>query len=262
MKTLHRFLAPSVAIAGALLAAAITTRAAVSVQTLPTHAMRARVALHHDIFSRDGERVGDVYDYVLQFTSPPQLRYVIVKTGGVAGVGGEERAIPADAVTFAGNRFEVNLTHAAFGQLPVLPQHRRTFFDNAANLTDLAKRCGTPAQHAALAEGYVLFSHLSNDDVMVGTNSEDLGHFRDIWIDFNANEAPYLEFVATSEELVLRGDVSFDIPTTKIIRLESNRIYFATSEDEIANAKSVTDVVAYVAKAGDELEILQQKVVR
>jgi sporulation protein YlmC with PRC-barrel domain len=225
----------------------------------PAAAVRATTEVGAAVFSTDGARVGTVADFVLQFDALPQLRYVIVKSGGVLGLHADRRAIPADAITLVDQRVHVNLTRGSFEHLPVLPANQRSFLSYADNWTNLAKLCGTPAEHAALKNGYVMFSDLSSLDSVVGRKGEELGYFTDLWVDFNANECPYLECAPAPGDSDFFGDVEYDLPTTTLQSAKSGQIRFAVGEDELTDLKTIDDPAAYVAAAGEKLKMSEAK---
>ena len=167
--------------------------------------------------------------------------------------------MPADAFTLTNHRFHVSLSQAEFEALPVIPLQSQPFFADADNLTMLAQRCHTPIDHATLAGNYVLFSALNDDDLVVDKMGEDLGRFVDLWVDFNINEAPYLEYQTLDDDLRTGDTDRYAIPTTKFAGFEDGAIDFNISLDDIKKAKQVENVSTYVATAGEELEVLQMK---
>jgi sporulation protein YlmC with PRC-barrel domain len=230
--------------------------------TPPVAAVRAAEWLGRNVFSTDGVRVGSVADYVLQFGSLPQLRYVIVKSGGGLGKHGDERAIPADAITLVDHRLHVSLALAAYNQLPVLPANHRSFLSSPDNLATMAKLCSTPLDRAELTGNYTLFSDLNFQKKIVGRNGEELGTLWDMWIDFNANDAPFFEIVptvdpATVDRVVKDTDVNYEIPTTSFESLEGGKIHCAVGEADLEQLKLINDAGAYVAAVGEKLETVQ-----
>jgi sporulation protein YlmC with PRC-barrel domain len=246
----------------ALSASEASAVAVVNNATPPINAVRLSDSLGGDVFSTDGVRVGDVVDCVLQFSKLPQLRYVIVKSGGFFGKHADERAIPADAITLVDKQFHVSLTRAEYNRLPVLPVDHRSFLSDPDNLANMAKLCSTPLNHADLNGTYVRYSDLHENEIVAGKNGERLGGFSDLWVDFNANEAPFLEFTPTANSLTVLGADYFDLPTTQFVGISGHRINFAVGEDEIKRSKAVDDVNAYVAAAGEKLELFQTKTIQ
>jgi len=248
---------------GAGLASALSATDATSTvpaQTNPSPpivAIRAKEQVGSEVFSSDGVRVGTVGDYVFQFGKLPQLRYVIVKSGGFLGLHADQRAIPADAITLTDHRIHVSLTSADYSHLPVMPFNHRAFLSDQENLTNMAKLCGTPAAHARLNASYVLFSDLGFLSSVADRTGRDLGHFSDIWIDFNANEAPYLELDPTGGDLDSFGNIDYMIPTTEIARVQEGQIRLGAGEAEFENLKWVDNASAVVAAAGEKLESAQ-----
>ena len=229
-----------------------------SASSLPIAAVRAQGQLYSDVYSSDGKKVGDIVDFVVQFENLPQLRYVIVRTGGILPSGGEHRAVPADAISLVDGRYRVSLARDAYRQLPALPRDVRAHFHNAANVAEIAKQFSTPADHAAVARDCVLFSSLGSNGRIMSADHEELGRFADLWIDFNANQAPYLEFTPTNFALEEHGENTvFDLPTTQLVRAGGGEIVFALSAREVDQSKSITDASAHAAKAGEMLDAAQ-----
>ena len=223
----------------------------------PITAVRAKDQVGADVFSTDNVKVGVLSDYVMEFGTLPQLRFVVVKSGGFLSLHADQRAIPADAITLADSRLQVNITGEAFGQLPVLPINHRSFLTSAESLANMAKLCGTPAEHANLNGDYVLFSDLGVMSNVVDKNGEDLGYFSDLWVDFNANESPYLEFDPATGALDSFGNIDYLVPTTAIKNVKAGQIHLAVSAGEFEHLKSLDNIPAYLAAAGEKLESAQ-----
>jgi PRC-barrel domain len=228
----------------------------------PTAAVRGREWVGEQVYSADGFPIGDAIDCVLQFDQSPQLRYVIVKSGGLLGLHADERAIPADAITLTGHRFHVALTRVAFEQLPVLTANHRLFLSFPDNRAELARLCQTPPGHANLRDDYVLYSDLYMRRVVAGQDDQPLGIYSDLWVDFNANEAPFLEFYPTTPALADTGSARFELPTTKLTSFHANRLRFAVNEDQVARSRVIDNVCAYVAAAGEKLEMHPDRALR
>jgi hypothetical protein len=211
------------------------------------------------VFSADHARVGDMADCVLQFDKPPQLRYVIVREGGFFQWRDRDRAVPADAVEFVNHRLQLKITQAAFKALPILPDDARAFFGASTNLTNLAKLCDTPVERAALDPNYVTYTDLVDNATVLGDKGQELGIVRDLWVDFNVNEAPYLQFEPTNFNLDRSGELSYDIPTIDFKDRAAKRIRFSMNEEEIGGGKFVDDMSGYVADAGIKLTALETK---
>lgn len=257
MKThLHILRGLLTAFCGALI---IPAALATADSLLPVAAVRATTQLGADVFAADGARVGTVADFILQFDALPQLRYVIVKSRASFGEPADQRAIPADAVTLVDHCVHVTLASDYFEHLPVLPANHRRFLSFADNLTNLAKLCGTPLEHAGLTGDYVAFSDLSTLDDIMGEHGEELGLFADLWIDFNANECPYLEYAPTSGPVDLFGNLDYDLPTTALEAVTPGRIHFSVSEADLAHVRTIDDASAFVAAAGEKLETAQAR---
>jgi sporulation protein YlmC with PRC-barrel domain len=227
--------------------------------TPPVAAVRAAEWLGRNVVSTDGVRVGNVADYVLQFGGLPQLRYVIVKSGGGLGKHGDERAIPADAITLVGQQLHVSLALRAYNQLPALPANHRSFLSFSDNLATMAKLCSTPLDRAELTGNYTLFSDLNFQKKIVGRNGEELGTLWDLWIDFNANDAPFFEIVPTVDvwpfnRAVKDTDVNYEIPTTAFESLSGGKIHCAVGETDRGQLKLINYPGAYVAAVGEKLE--------
>ncbi len=226
---------------------------------LRSAAVRAKSEIGAAVYSTDGQTLGTVSDYVLQFDALPQLRYVIVRTGGSLGHRAAQRAVPADAIASTNGRLQARLTGADYAALPILPSNHRAFLSANENLAQLAKLSGTPLEHAALKSDFVLFSDLSELFTVVDQRGAELGTFTDLWIDFNANEAPYLEYDPINGELDLSGNTAYDVPTVALTRVQTGEIHFALGEADLEHLKWIDEASAYVAAAGDKLEATQNK---
>src|SRR5690606_23024446 len=64
---------------------------------------RASNLLGTDVISTDGRKVGDIVDFVFDVAQTPHLAYAIVMTGGFLNVGGDTRAVPAQALSTEGD---------------------------------------------------------------------------------------------------------------------------------------------------------------
>ncbi len=225
----------------------------------PSTAVRGKSELGATVYSQDGLTVGTVSDYVLQFGTLPQLRYVIVRTAAGVGHRATQRAVPADAITDTNRRLNLSLNGTDFAALPVLPSNHRAFLASGENQTQLAKLARTPLDHATLAGDFVIYSELSDLFTVVAKDGGELGTFTDLWIDFNANEAPYLEYDPIKGELDFTGETQYDVPTVALTRVQTGEIHFSLAEAELENLKWIDDAGAYVAAAGDKLEAIQNK---
>ena len=212
-----------------------------------------------DVYSNDGVKVGDISDYALQFKEPPQLRYVIIATGGFLGMGSDLRAVPADAVSYAKGRFSVSMDKHDFDMLATLPADPHDYLSDPANTRELARIWKTPVGHATLRKDFVLFSALTGDDMILDSNGVELGRLADLWVDFNTNEAPYIEMTPTGVALMQFGNYTrFELPTTRLASITPYHVQFNIPESEVASSKMISNATTYVAQAGDELATLRR----
>ena len=225
----------------------------------PIAAVQVSWRFGSDVFSTDNVRVGDLVDCILQFDQLPQLRYVIVKSGGFFGRSAQTRAVPADAIEMVNNRLRLTLTRAVFESLPVLPIDHDAFLSNPDNLGNLAKLSSTPPAHASLDGKYVTCTDLFENKRVEGKNNETLGIFTDLWVDFNANEAPFLEFAPTNYGLDGSRSVAYDVPTKAFKSIGKGAISFAVGVDDVSDSRIVENGTAYAVAAGKALESMQNK---
>jgi sporulation protein YlmC with PRC-barrel domain len=72
----------------------------------------------HDVLGADGEEVGTVTDLVID-TASGQIQQVVIKSGGVLGVGGKSVALDFSEIEMAPNQgIKTSLTEATFESMP------------------------------------------------------------------------------------------------------------------------------------------------
>lgn len=225
---------------------------------------RATTFLGSDLISTDGKKVGDIVDYYLDIGEAPRLQYIVIMTGGFLDMGGDRRAVPASAVSMAGETCRINISSDQFWDVPVLPENRDRFLadtQNRSRLAQLFTQSGStpPADQANAGSNrpeaptgrtsgnqrapqqLVSFNALRNADAY-GERDTRLGFFVDAWINVNDNRAPYVEITPTFQPFRTNYDRRFAIPTAKI---EQKREYYgydvAVTADELNQAEPVSE---------------------
>lgn len=257
---LWRYLTPII-LAGAFLAPASAAEHATTGKP-KIESFRARKSIFRDVFATDGNKVGDIVDYVIQFDKNPQLRFVLIQTGGFGNVGGKTRAIPADAFTRSDNRFHVGLSSQAFEEIPVIIGNRKKYLADPANTAALAKLCNTPVGHAELIGPYTFYTTLGKTYNVLGGGGNEMGIFEDLWINYNANQIPYLQIIPTNEDLERGRALRYNLPTSKFVRIRGGAIEFSMKVRDIIKAPMVNDVPTHVAKTGEDLLTVQSRAVQ
>jgi sporulation protein YlmC with PRC-barrel domain len=104
------------------------------------------------VIDLQGEALGEAVDAMIECRTG-QISYIVVATGGIAGIDEKLRAVPMEAVDCRADGFVVSETCAEFEQREVLepgnwpghePPHSRAGGKNAARVTSPAKKALDP----------------------------------------------------------------------------------------------------------------------
>lgn len=213
---------------------------ATAVETVPV--IRARDFLGTDVMSADNRKVGDVVDYAFDTAQPPRLAYVLVMTGGILGVGGNVRAIPAESLKVTGDRARIALTRDQFLALPKLPGHRERFLSDPQNVAQIDQAFHVTLPAPNQAPNIILFSAMRQQNAYSAKHGQ-IGYIDDVWISPNYDRAPFVEITPTMDPFELPGKQRFALPMARMVnpRDNDNRFTFTVSPAELADAKGVND---------------------
>ena len=209
----------------------------------PVRIMRASTFLGTDVISSDGRKVGDITDFIFDTSRRQRLAYVIVSTGGFLGLGGDNRAVPAEAITFNGDTARIQLSKNQFMRAPKLNENPATFLSNRQNVAQLQQTFGVQDTTGTSNSGNLLsYSALSQRTADSQSNGR-LGYIDDVWISLNNDRAPYVEITPTMNPFHLLGDRRYAIPMSKLTNAPQTwgSLTFAVSPNELMDAPIVSD---------------------
>lgn len=220
---------------------------------------RASNYLGADVTSSDGRKVGDIVDFCFDTSGAPHLAYVFVMTGGFLDMGGDVRAIPAEAITSQGDGAKIQLASAEYWDVPVLPQDRHRYLSDSNNAQTLAQhfklnKAGQTAANSGSQAGanaptgrtgserqLVAFSELRNADAY-SSDDNRLGFLVDAWINLDHNRAPYVEVTGTYQPFRTNYDTRYAIPTAKLEGKNGMAGYkLEITQQEMTQAKPVSE---------------------
>lgn len=166
---------------------------------------RASNFLGTDVMSSDGHKVGDISDFYYDAAGTPHLKYVIIESGGILGIGGDTRAVPAQALSSEGDTVKIDSSRDEFWGVPVLPQNQSRFLKDPQNQDRIAQAFqgqststrtqSRQSSQQSSQQNLISFSQLRNAEI-TDKDGERLGQVVDTWVSLNLNRAPYFEVSA------------------------------------------------------------------
>lgn len=218
------------------------------VPTTQVKVTRATTFLGMDVVSSDGQKIGDIADFVYDVSDTPRLQYVIVNSGSFLGFGGDARAVPAGAINSDGRQASLQISQDDFWGVPVMPQNRARYLansDNAARIDqafDLSSGSRS-AQQGDSTKSLVLFSDLRNAEIY-DRQGEEFGNVADTWISLDLDRAPYLEILANADlPFAVEEQRRFAVPLQhlQVPAERAGEYRIEVDEDQIRDAQFVSD---------------------
>ena len=205
---------------------------------------RATNYLGSDVFASDGRKVGDIVDFVFDVSATPRLAYAIVMTGGFLDLGGDNRAVPAEALQSEGDTYSVGISSDRYWDLTILPEDRRRFLLDARHARTLRNAFDLPAPRSGAGgqPQLVFFGQLRNAEIY-GAEGERLGFCVDAWVSLERDRAPYIEITPTFRPFRTDYDLRYAIPLNKFeeSRGEFAGYEFAVRSEELTRADPITE---------------------
>lgn len=201
--------------------------------------------LGYDVFDKEGEKVGDMVNFVLDLGDVPRLTHVIVMTGGFLDVGGTKRAVPAEAISWKDDRYVVSVEKAAYTEGTVLPENLDRFFGRKSNIEEVAE---TFDVEPVSIEGDILFFDRLDFHNVESTESGILGYLTDVYLSVDHELTPYLIIAPTDFMLDTNTVTRYAIPTTEFVRAEGPDLVFDIKIEDLLNADMVESTEAIEAE--------------
>jgi sporulation protein YlmC with PRC-barrel domain len=168
---------------------------------------RASALVRADVIDRDGQKVGDIVDFAYDMQEPPRLHYVMVMTGGFLDMGGDVRAVPAEAISLEEETVRISVMKSDFEQLPEVPKDRLEFLTDSNNQKTISEQLNLAETKTRSARRdsdkrsggrseLVLHSDLRNHPVIF-REGRQAGEVADAWINVQDGRVPYIEIQAS-----------------------------------------------------------------
>lgn len=245
---------------GLMIAMALSTTAAWSGAKTPPEVLdlkdetvkvvSARNILGYDVFDTYGEKVGDLVNFVLDLSEAPRLTHVIVMTGGFLDVAGTKRAVPAEAISWNGERYVLSVDDAIFMEATTLPDNLERFFSRSSNIKQVAGDFGVEPR---AIEGDTLFYDEVEFFDIESTRSGVLGYVTDIYLSVDNELAPYLVMAPTDIILDNNAMTRYAVPTTELVRVDDPDLVFEITLGDLRDAdmaESLGGITARQAERG------------
>jgi sporulation protein YlmC with PRC-barrel domain len=206
--------------------------------------------LGYDVFDTYGHKVGDLVNFVLDLSEAPRLTHVIVMTGGFIDVGGTLRAVPAEAISWNGERYVLSVDDAIFMDATVLPDNLERFFSRSSNIKQVAGDFGVEPR---TMEGDILFYDEIEFYDIESTRSGNLGYLTDVYLSVDNDLAPYVVMAPTDIILDNNTLTRYAVPTTELVRVEEPDLVFEITVGDLRDAdmtESLDGITARQAERG------------
>jgi len=204
--------------------------------------------LGYDVFDKEGKKVGDMANFVLDLSEAPRLTHVIVMTGGFLNVGGTNRAVPAKALSWNGERYVLPVDRATFEDAPVLPDNLERFFGRASNLKQLAKNFDVKPMSI---DGDILFFDELDFHNIESTESGIIGYLTDVYLTVDHELTPYLIMAPTDPMLDTNTLSRYAIPTTAFVEADDPDLVFDITIEDLLTAGMVESTDGIKAELAD-----------
>ena len=194
----------------------------------------ATTIIGYDVFDTNGEKVGDIANFVLDLQEFPRLTHVIVITGGFLDLGGTKRAVPAKAISWNGERYILSVDKSTFTDAPVLPDNLERFFNRKSHLEKAAEIF--KVEPVSIEGNVLFFSQLDFHDIE-SVESGILGYLTDVYLSVDHGLTPYLIMAPTDPLLDSNTLTRYAIPTTAFVRAEDPDLVFEITIEDLIDTQ-------------------------
>ena len=225
---------------------------------------RATNFIGSDVIASDGQKVGDIVDYIINVAGSPELSHVVIMTGGFLDMGGEARAVPASAVRTDDGTCRIDISSSDYWDVPVLPDDRTRFLSAAQNRERIQSsftqsrsasnrnptqsqaqrdQAQTQSRSQEMNANYISFALLRNADIY-GANGDRLGFCVDAWVNLDNNRLPLIEINPTTfQPFRTNYDLRYAIPVADFKGRQdgSGGYTFDIRREELDQARPVSD---------------------
>lgn len=197
--------------------------------------VKASEVIGMDLYGTDGQKLGDITDFVVTTSNDGGLEYVIVMTGGFVNFIGPERAIPAGAVQFKNGRYVAATTKQEFLDTPILGSQEVHNIMNEKFRRKAHKPYDKGNMELPKADKVALYDELVTQGVEQG--ARDAGFIRDILINVDQNKFTHVLFRPYNFTPYYAGlDTLYAVPRHKIDHGNWARVEMLLSANDLIEA--------------------------
>lgn len=192
-----------------------------------------------DLYSKDGKKIGDAVDFVLEFNNENRLTHVVVMTGGLLNMGGDQRLIPSHALERKdGRTYEISLTYSDFMDLKTV-EDVEGFLQSGNAVNALARKFGVKSVPLE-AKHVELSSDMQYADVYAEDGTE-MGFITSSYISLEEGTVPYIQveimdILGSPVSPTTTQDIAYAIPASDILSASDVDVTINTSSTAISNA--------------------------
>lgn len=212
----------------------------------------------YDVFDPQGEKLGDISDFVLYGSEDPVLQYVLLSSNGIIPATREERAVPAGEIHWDAQkeRYVADIHREDYLAIPYLSAEKvgddvdAVYVDPEAGHVDIyfvdddvvtsvwEPYDDVDAPEITAEDGHYhrLIADLMEHDVVTG-NNDDVGTLTTGLINLDHGILPYL--LVRSEDIPpfqRHGPPHYAIPLEDFAGMKEGQIHLTTSSSELENA--------------------------